>query len=101
MSRSRRGSSSGRESDGWGSTSLQYQAALLAGVSGRAKSDWTERTLVTVDVTGTWSGRVSAGAGAQVGPTGTLWFVLEQKGATVNGLLQYQGGWGTGLQADA
>jgi hypothetical protein len=38
-------------------------AATLAVGSGCAKTDWIERTLVTVDVTGTWSGR-SAGTSA-------------------------------------
>ena len=31
-------------------------AATLASGSGYAKSDWIDRTLVTVDVTGTWTG---------------------------------------------
>jgi len=75
--------------------------ALLAGVSGCAKSDWIERTLVTVDVTGTWSGRVAARGGAISGPTGTLWFDLEQKGATVNGHLKYLGAVGPELPPDS
>ena len=81
-------------------------ATLVCG-AGCAKSDWIERTLVTVDVTGTWSGRVAAGAGAAPagvglgGPPGTLWFVLEQEGATVKGLLQYEGGGGSGLPANS
>jgi hypothetical protein len=66
-------------------------AALTVG-AGCAKSDWIERTLVTVDVTGTWSGRVGGAKGTLGTPIGTLWVDLEQKGATVKGLLQYEGG---------
>ena len=69
--------------------------------SGCAKSDWIERTLVTVDVTGTWSGRVAAGAGALGGPAGALWFDLKQQGATVKGFLQYQGPGGVGLPMES
>jgi hypothetical protein len=57
--------------------------AALAFGSGCARTDWIERTLVTVDVTGTWSGNVG-GAGV----SGTLWFELEQQGSTVKGFLQ-------------
>ena len=61
--------------------------ALVFG-SGCARTDWIERTLVTVDVTGTWYGSV-AGAG---GPgSGSLWFELEQQGSTVKGDMQYVG----------
>jgi hypothetical protein len=79
---------------------LLVLVGLTFGV-GCAKSDWIERTLVTVDVTGTWSGRVAAGPGALGGPSGTLWFDLKQKGATVKGLLQYEGGGGMGLPANS
>ena len=59
-------------------------AALTFG-SGCARTDWIERTLVTVDVTGTWFGSV-AGAG---GPgAGSVWFELEQNGSTVKGSMQ-------------
>jgi hypothetical protein len=34
---------------------MSIAATLLVGV-GCAKTDWIDRTLVTVDVTGTWSG---------------------------------------------
>jgi hypothetical protein len=64
--------------------------AVLICDSGCARSDWIERTLVTVDVTGTWSASVGGAGGANVG--GTLWFDLEQHGATVKGDLQYVGG---------
>ena len=75
--------------------------AALAFGAGCAKSDWIERTLVTVDVTGTWSGRVAAGTGALTGPLGTFWFVLEQQGATVKGFVQYEGGGSPALLAGA
>jgi hypothetical protein len=49
----------------------------LACWSGCARSDWIERTLVTVDVRGTWEGTASSGA---------LWqFNLEQEGTRVRG----------------
>ena len=71
--------------------------AALAFGSGCARSDWIERTLVTLDVTGTWSGRVGGGGGAISGPSGTLWFELEQQGSTVKGGIQYVGAAGPGL----
>ena len=49
--------------------------------SGCAKPDWIDRTLVTVDVTGTWSG-YSTGSGSY---SGELLFELEQQGSTVKG----------------
>jgi len=59
-------------------------AALICD-SGCARTDWIERTLVTVDVSGTWDGSVG-GAG---GPgSGSLWFELEQQGSTVKGSMQ-------------
>ena len=44
-------------------------AALVFG-SGCATSDWIERTLVTVDVTGTWFGSIPGGSNT----TGDFWF---------------------------
>ena len=63
--------------------------AALAFGSGCARSDWIERTLVTVDVTGTWYGSVG-GAGGMA--SGTLWFELEQQGSTVKGSMSLVGG---------
>lgn len=56
--------------------------------SGCAKTDWIDRTLVTVDVTGVWEGR-------QIG-TGPTWvrdivFVLQQQGAKVTGEIRNLG----------
>jgi hypothetical protein len=51
-------------------------AATLAAGSGCTRSDWIDRTLVTVDVTGVWSGTF----GGLRGPydRGGLLFELEQ-----------------------
>jgi len=62
-------------------------AAAVAFASGCAKTDWIDRTLVTVDVTGTWEG--SAGEGSFGG--GSFKFDLEQQGSTVKGLVRYRG----------
>jgi hypothetical protein len=62
-------------------------AAALAFGSGCARSDWIDRTLVTVDVTGTWQGQAS---GSNV--TSEVWFVLEQQGSTVKGSIRLSGG---------
>jgi len=66
-------------------------AALICN-SGCARSDWIERTLVTVDVTGTWSGTLRGPGGTGgVFPGGTLWFELEQQASTVKGSMRYVG----------
>ena len=58
---------------------LLIATTLVVG-SGCAKQDWIDRTLVTVDVTGTWSGGVGSG---------TIRLDLEQQGSTVNGFVGY------------
>ena len=58
-------------------------AAALAFASGCAKTDWIDRTLVTVDVTGSWVGRAGAGSSYS-----EIWFELEQQGSTVKGFLR-------------
>ena len=63
--------------------------AALMFACGCARTDWIDRTLVTMDVTGTWSGSARGGAPGQQG--GILWFELEQQGPTVKGTLQYVG----------
>jgi hypothetical protein len=65
---------------------LLIAATLLVG-SGCAKTDWIDRTLVTVDVTGTWEGF----ARAQV-PSGTFRLELDQQGSVVKGVIQVAGG---------
>src|SRR5262249_10322225 len=57
---------------------------------GCAKTDWIDRTLVTVDVTGTWNGSV-AGTGSGGRPPGLL-FELEQQGSTVKGSMRFPAG---------
>ena len=49
-----------------------------------ARQDWIDRTLVTVDVTGTWSGSWTGG--------GLLLFELEQQGPTVKGVMRLTAG---------
>src|SRR5262245_24260386 len=60
--------------------SLGVIAAAFVFMSGCAKEDWIDRTLVTVDVTGTWEGTSSDGL--------RLLFELEQKGSTVKGFMR-------------
>jgi hypothetical protein len=57
-------------------------AGALAFSAGCASADWIDRTLVTVDVTGTWFGI------APVGGYGEMSIELEQQGATVKGSLR-------------
>jgi hypothetical protein len=57
-------------------------AAALAFGSGCARSDWISRTLVTVDVTGTWEG---------IGAPFT--FNLKQEGPKVTGFVEVGGVW--------
>ena len=57
-------------------------ATSLAIGSGCVRTDWIDRTVATVDVTGTWSGHAGGSAGS--GP-GDLLFELEQQGSTVKG----------------
>src|SRR5215831_15962370 len=61
-------------------------AAAFVFVSGCAEKDWIDRTLVTVDVTGTWSGMLGAS------PSGEIQLELEQQGSTVKGVLKLLGG---------
>src|SRR5258708_935707 len=71
-------------------------AAALAVSSGCAQKDWIDRTLVTVDVSGTWYGRGSGGSGTT--GTGSVGFAmqLEQQGATVKGSIFPPSGAGAG-----
>jgi hypothetical protein len=57
-------------------------SALVFG-TGCAQKDWIDRTLVTVDVTGTWEGGM-VGSGGGPGSS-TVQFELEQQGSTVKG----------------
>jgi hypothetical protein len=60
-------------------------AAALAFGSGCARSDWIDRTLVTVDVTGVWTGNWG-GTGA-----GGFRLELEQQGSKVKGVIRFAG----------
>ncbi len=55
----------------------------LACVLGCARSDWIDRTLVTVDVTGTWQGRGLAKTAG--GGTTMMSLELQQEAATAKG----------------
>ena len=65
-------------------------ATTLALGSGCAKQDWIDRTLVTVDVTGTWQG-ISGYSGGM-----SYKFELAQQGSVVKGSVQLQGASGMG-----
>ena len=72
---------------GWKLIAGMLTAATLIFTSGCAKTDWIDRTLVTVDVTGTWNGIV--GGSASGGRSSVdLYLELEQKGSTVKGFVQ-------------
>jgi hypothetical protein len=58
-----------------------FIAGALAFGSGCASTDWIDRTLVTVDVTGTWSG-------GWTGRSSELSLELEQQGSTVKGFMR-------------
>ena len=64
-------------------TRMLIAAALVFGL-GCAQTDWIDRTLVTENVTGTWSGTWPGG--------GLLLFELEQQGSTVKGLMRLTAG---------
>ena len=56
--------------------------------AGCAKSDWIDRTLVTVDVTGVWEGTQTPHNPQEL--TNPIELVLEQKGAKVTGKLKFR-----------
>jgi hypothetical protein len=60
-------------------------AMTLVFGSGCAKQDWIDRTLVTVDVTGTWQGSLG---GPGTNNPGALFLDLRQEGATVQGFIR-------------
>src|SRR5262249_61781253 len=67
-------------------------AVALLFASGCAQKDWIDRTLVTVDVTGTWYGKITGGAYAG---TQELWLDLEQAGSKVKGAVRFKPDQGT------
>jgi len=62
-----------------------FVATALVFGSGCAKQDWIDRTLVTVDVTGSWRGTIGGALGNQ-----ELWLDLEQTGSKVGGSQRVQ-----------
>ena len=58
-------------------------ATLLTMTAGCARTDWIDRTLVTVDVTGSWV----------LSPDENLWLELKQEGAKVTGSYRWTGWW--------
>jgi len=65
-------------------------AAALAFGLGCASTDWIDRTLVTVDVTGTWYGTlVGAGVGIR-----EFFLELKQEGSRVTGFMRISPGAG-------
>jgi len=66
-------------------------AALALGVA-CARKNWIDRTLVTVDVTGTWQGNPG---GAQFGHPGEFFLDLKQEASTVPGFLRARTSQGT------
>src|SRR5215470_1184755 len=65
-----------------------FVATTLVLSSGCTKQDWIDRTLVTVDVTGTWLGDIEGTAGG----SRELSLELEQQGSTVKGFIRMTGG---------
>ena len=78
---------------------LVTTALVFSGSGCAAKQDWIDRTLVTVDVTGTWSGYTGGGSGA-VGSGADFRLELEQHGSTVKGFLRFAGFGNSGRFAD-
>jgi len=66
---------------------LLIATALVIG-TGCAKSDWIDRTLLTVDVTGTWSGTLMAAGSGGAGGARDVVFEREQSGSTVKGTMR-------------
>ena len=61
-------------------------AALMCVSGCTTPPDWIERTLVTVDVTGTWYGRIAAGS-----TTAEILMDLKQEGPKVEGSVRWMG----------
>ena len=74
---------------------LILAGALVFG-SGCAKTDWIDRTLVTVDVTGTWYGGIGGGYGSSK----DVLFEFDQQGSTVKGFMRLPTG-GTSLSGSS
>jgi len=64
-------------------------ATCLVIGSGCADKDWIDRTLVTVDVTGSWHGKTAGPGGGYL--IGDLFLDLAQQGSTVKGTMLVRG----------
>jgi hypothetical protein len=64
-------------------------AAALVFASGCAKTDWIDRTLVTVDVTGSWYGTIGS-VGSSMGTGSEMWLDLQQAGSKVTGSVRFK-----------
>jgi len=61
-----------------------------------ARQDWIDRTLVTVDVTGSWHGQTKSASGGMAG-TNEIWLDLQQAGAKVTGSVRLKPDQGASL----
>ena len=61
----------------------------LMSLMGCAQQDWIDRTLVTVDVTGSWYGTIRS-AGSSVGTNSEIWLDLQQAGSKVSGSVRFK-----------
>jgi hypothetical protein len=73
------------------SISALLLVTALASGAGCVRTDWIDRTLVTVDVTGTWYGSTSGA------PKSEFMLELEQQGSTVKGSAKGTGGGSGGI----
>lgn len=63
-----------------------FVTVLACGSGCTTPADWIERTLVTVDVSGTWSGTIAAGS-----TTAEISIDLKQEGPKVEGSVKWNG----------
>jgi hypothetical protein len=66
-------------------------AVTMMCASGCTHSDWIDRTLVTVDVTGTWHGW--AIVSNQASANSEIWLVLKQEGPRATGSVRASAGY--------
>jgi hypothetical protein len=71
-------------------TRRRFIGLLVLGCAGCAKPDWIESTLVTVEVSGEWTGSCAATGGASF-----IELSLQQNGQKVTGESRYSG-WNAG-----
>ena len=82
-----------RSGDGMKAIVGVLTAILLTAGSGCAKTDWIERTLVTVDVTGVWSGTTTTSqSGVSLIGNFIVKLELQQRGSRVSGYIHVSPG---------